>query len=152
MTGIAFPETGRLMGVDAGKRRVGVAVTDDFRMIASPVATVLRGKSEITQLQALAKRFGISGIVAGLPKGMSGREGQQADDVRAYARSLAESLGLPLRFWDERLTTTMAERSLIEAGRSRNQRKDVVDAVAAALMLQSYIDSRVSQGRPLHRE
>ena len=152
MTDTAFPETGRLMGVDAGERRVGVAVTDDFRMIASPVATVLRGRSEIVQLQELAKRFGISGIVAGLPKGMSGREGQQADDVRAYAWSLAELLALPLRFWDERLTTTMAERSLIEAGRSRSQRKDVVDAVAAALMLQSYIDSRVSQGLSPHRQ
>ena len=152
MTDTTFPETGRLMGVDAGERRVGVAVTDELRMIASPVATILRGKSEITQLRELAKRFGISGIVAGLPKGMSGREGQQADDVRAYAGSLAESLGLPLRFWDERLTTAMAERSLIEAGRSRSQRKDVVDAVAAALMLQSFIDSWVSQGRSLRRE
>ena len=146
MTETAFPETGRLMGVDAGERRVGVAVTDEFRMIASPVATVMRGKSEIAQIRELAARFGISGIVAGLPRSMSGREGKQADDARVYAESLAESLGLPLRFWDERLTTTMAERSLIEAGRSRSQRKDVVDAVAAALMLQSYIDSRVSQG------
>ena len=146
MTATAFPGSGRLMGVDAGERRVGVAVTDDFRMIASPVATVMRGKDELQQLRELVERYGVTGIVAGLPKGMSGREGQQADDVRSYAGSLAESLGLPLRFWDERLTTAMAERSLIEAGRSRSQRRDVVDAVAAALMLQSYIDTVVSQG------
>lgn len=147
MTGLAFPSTGRLMGIDAGERRVGVAVTDEFRMIASPVTTVARGKSEIGEFRELAARYGVGGIVAGLPRGMSGREGQQAGDAREYAESLAEQLELPLRFWDERLTTAMAERSLIEAGRSRSQRKDIIDAVAAALMLQSYIDSRMNRGR-----
>src|SRR5688572_22956632 len=120
MTGLAFPSTGRLMGIDAGERRVGVAVTDEFRMIASPVTTVVRSKSEIGEFRELAARYGVGGIVAGLPRGMSGREGQQAGDAREYAESLAEQLELPLRFWDERLTTAMAERSLIEAGRSRS--------------------------------
>ena len=142
MTDHVFPDDGRLMGIDAGDRRVGVAVTDEYRIIASPVATVLRGRIELQQFQELVRRFGVTAMVAGLPKGMSGREGQQAEDARAYAETLAESLDLPLRFWDERLTTAMAERSLIESGKSRSQRKDFIDAVAAALMLQSYIDSR----------
>jgi putative Holliday junction resolvase len=145
MTDLPFPDAGRLMGIDAGERRVGVAVTDELRMIASPVTTVVRGKSEARQFRELAERYDIGAIVAGLPKGMSGHEGQQADDAREYAEALAESLGLPLRFWDERLTTAMAERALIEAGHRRGKRKDIVDAVAAALMLQSFIDSRVSR-------
>jgi putative holliday junction resolvase len=145
MSDLAFPDSGRLMGIDAGERRVGVAVTDELRTIASPVATVVRGKSEAGEFRQLVERYGVEGIVAGLPKGMSGREGQQASDARDYAERLAESLGLPLRYWDERLTTAMAERSLIEAGHSRGKRKEIVDAVAAALMLQSFIDSRVSR-------
>lgn len=147
-----FPESGRLMGIDAGERRVGVAVTDELRTIASPVATVLRGKLETDEFRAIVTRYAIEGIIAGLPRGMSGNEGPQADVARRYAESLAAALELPLRFWDERLTTAQAERSLIESGRSRAQRKERIDAVAAALMLQSFIDaSPITRRRLSHR-
>jgi len=134
------------MGLDVGERRVGVAVTDEFRMIASPVATVARGAREVETLRELALQYDIEGIVSGLPRGMSGREGPQARDVREFAGSIAGELGLSLQYWDERLTTAQAERSLIESGRNRAQRKGLVDAVAAALMLQNFIDSRLTTG------
>ncbi len=139
------------MGLDIGERRVGVAVTDELRMIASPVATVPRGTNEVARLRDLITRYDIEGIVAGLPRGMSGREGPQARDAREFAESIASSLDLPLQYWDERLTTAQAERSLIEAGRTRNQRKDRIDAVAAALMLQNFIDSRTTTGAARRR-
>lgn len=132
----------RVLGLDVGERRIGVAVSDELGIIASPVGVVERGRREQAELRDLIARYGVARLVVGLPRGLSGREGPQAAETRAYADALAAELGLPLEYWDERLTTTIAERSLIESGASRSDRKAQVDAVAAAVMLQGYLDAR----------
>ena len=98
-------------------------------------------------MRALVERYGITRIVAGLPSNMSGREGPQAADVRDYAEQLAVDLDLPLTYWDERLTSTIAERALIDRGVSRDKRRDQIDAVAAAVMLQNYLDAQANRRR-----
>jgi len=132
----------RLLGLDIGGRRIGVAVSDELGMIASPVAMIERGSDVARELRALIERYGASRLVAGLPVGMSGREGSQAAETRAYADALAAEVGLPLEYWDERLTTSIAEKHLIATGTRREKRKQRVDAVAAAVILQGYLDNQ----------
>ena len=138
------------MGIDVGEKRVGVALSDEYQVIASPHSAVDRGPGEFEALASLARQYGVTELVAGLPTGMSGREGPQAADVRTFAAAVAENLDLPLYFWDERLTTVQAERSLVESGHRRQRRKHLVDAVAAALMLQNFLDARAAR-RPDRR-
>lgn len=133
---------GRLLGLDIGGRRIGVAISDELGLIASPVAMVLRGPNVARDLRDLVAKYGAIRLVAGLPVGMSGREGPQAADIRAYTDAIATDVGLPLEYWDERLSTSIAERSLIAGGTRRNKRKQQVDAVAAAVILQGYLDHR----------
>lgn len=136
----AIKRGGRLLGLDMGGRRIGVAVSDETGTIASPVAMVVRGPGEADEIRALAEKYEVVRLVAGLPVGLSGREGPQAAEVRAYTDAIAEDIGLPLDYWDERLSTLIAERSLIASGTRRQKRKEQVDAVAAAVILQGYLD------------
>ena len=138
-------DAGRLLGLDVGERRVGIAVSDDRQTIASPVSVVNRGPDELTELTRLVEQYSVVELVAGLPTGMSGREGPQAGDAREFAERVAASLNLPLFYWDERLTSVQAERSLIESGQNRKKRRTLIDAVAAAIMLQSFLDSRATR-------
>jgi putative Holliday junction resolvase len=137
----------RVLGLDVGGKRIGVAVSDELGAIASPVGFVARGPGDRAAFRQLLERYGATRLVAGLPAGLSGREGPQAADVRAYAEALAADLDLPLAYWDERLTTTIAERSLIASGTRRDKRRDRIDAVAAAVMLQSYLDAQANRRR-----
>jgi putative Holliday junction resolvase len=130
------------MGLDVGAKRIGVAVADELGISAAPVGFVLRKDGDRVQLRELIARYGITRLVVGLPATLSGREGIQATDVRGYAAELAGDLDLPLTFWDERLTTTIAERALIERGVRREKRKEQIDAAAAAIMLQGYLDAQ----------
>jgi putative holliday junction resolvase len=139
--------SGRILGLDVGSKRIGVAVSDEQGLIASPVEAVERGKRDVERFRELIDRLGTQRIVAGLPTGMSGREGPQAADVRAYAELLAEELDLPLDYWDERLTTMVAERALIASGARRERRKKQIDSVAAAVMLQGYLDAQSARQR-----
>lgn len=133
---------GRLLGLDVGGKRIGVAISDEMGMIASPVAMVPRGPRSGQEIRAHAERLGAVSLVVGLPVGLSGREGPQAEEVRAFVEEQAEMIGLPVIWWDERLSTSIAERSLIASGTKRDKRKQQVDAVAAAVILQGYLDSR----------
>jgi putative holliday junction resolvase len=137
----------RLLGLDVGTVRIGVAVSDELGIIATPLKFVVRGPQDRAAFRKLVDRYQIGGLVAGIPRGLSGREGPQAQDVRGYTDTLARELDLPLVYWDERLTTVIAERSLITGGRSRQQRKSEVDSAAAAVMLQGYLDRQASQRR-----
>ncbi len=130
------------MGLDVGERRVGVAVSDQLQLIASPVQSIDLKRSGIEALSTLVGRFDPERIIVGLPTSLSGREGPQAQWVREFARELAKIINAPITFWDERLTTTMAEQTLIASRRRRRERRERVDAVAAALILQSYLESR----------
>lgn len=131
----------RILGLDIGSKRIGVAVSDETGTIATPVGVVRRGPGDIEELRGLVERWDVTRIVAGLPTGLSGREGPQAGAVRQYADAVARALGLRLQYWDERLTTAIAERALIEAGTRRAKRKERIDAVAAAVILQGYLDA-----------
>ena len=136
----------RAMGLDVGEKRIGVAISDEGGSIATPLTTVARGtgRSGLEDVVRLAAEWEIDRLVVGLPTGMSGREGPQAAATRDYADELADRLGddLPLVFWDERLTTAIADRVLRERGTRRADRKGQRDAIAAAVILQGYLDSR----------
>jgi putative holliday junction resolvase len=139
---------GRLLGLDIGGKRIGVAISDEMGVIASPVGMVPRGPASAAQIRAHAERLGAVGLVIGLPVGLSGREGPQAAEVRSFMESITPEIGLPVEWWDERLSTTIAERSLIASGTRRDKRKQQVDAAAAAVILQGYLDrQRWSQPR-----
>ena len=139
--------TGRLLGLDIGSKRIGVAISDELGMLASPVAMVLRGRNDRAEFRALVAEWKPDMLVAGLPTGLSGREGPQAAETRVYADALAAELGLPLDYWDERLSSAVAERSLIESGVRRDKRKEKIDAMAAAVMLQGYLDNQRFRNR-----
>jgi putative holliday junction resolvase len=132
---------GRLMALDVGGRRIGVAVSDETRAIASPICYVERGRGDRAELRRLVARWEVERLVVGLPTSLSGREGPQAAEVRAYADALAADLDLPLDYHDERLTTTIAEKALIAQGARRAQRREQIDATAAAVILQGYLDA-----------
>ena len=140
--------TGRAMGLDVGERRVGVAIGDELGMISSPLTTVQRRDGDLTELRDLAIAKGVDQLVVGLPTGLSGREGPQAAVVRQFADALGAAVGpeIPIVFWDERLTTTVAERMLQDSGRWRRRQKGDVDAVAAAVILQGYLDACRARG------
>ena len=131
----------RIMALDVGGRRIGVAVSDETRLIATPLRYVLRGRGDEAEIRALTETWDIEHLVVGMPTGLSGREGPQAADVRSFAEPLAAALNLPLEYWDERLTTTIAEQTLMSTGTRRAKRREQVDAVAAAVILQSYLDA-----------
>jgi putative Holliday junction resolvase len=135
---------GRTLGLDVGEVRVGVAVSDEGGSIASPVETMPRGAATVDAVRRLVERLGATRVVVGLPTGLSGREGPQAARVRAFAAELAEALGpeRPVVFWDERLSSAIAERSLEAAGDRRRARREKVDAVAATVILQGWLDAQ----------
>ena len=134
----------RALGLDLGTVRIGVAASDPGRVIASPYDVITRGKDHATDHAAIAAAVTDTDsavVVVGLPRNMSGKETAAAQAVRAEAEELRAALSVPLVFWDERLSTVTAQRSLIEGGVRRKQRKGSVDKVAAAVILQSWLDA-----------
>lgn len=132
------------MGIDVGSRRIGVALSDELGLLAAPWRTVqvARGE-ELTTLAAMAHERAVEMVVIGLPTSLSGTEGPQAAAVRKFARRLVPHLGtIPHTFADERFTTTEADRQLRERRFSEKERRARIDAVAAAIMLQSWLDGR----------
>lgn len=139
----------RLMGLDLGTRTIGVALSDVERRIASPVETIARTKftKDAERLAALATRFGVAALVIGLPLNMDGSEGPRAQSTRTFARQVSPLLGLPVCFWDERLSTVAVTRTLIAQDASRKRRAAVVDRMAAAFILQGLLDRLAMLGR-----
>jgi putative Holliday junction resolvase len=137
--------TGRVLAVDVGTRRIGVAVSDPTGTVASPLATVPRRTpaEDAKALAALAAEHAVTTLVVGLPVTLAGREGPAAKAVRAWLDELAPLLpGLDLHFADERLSTAAAERALVGGGVRRRARREVVDQVAASVFLQTWLDAR----------
>ena len=145
----ALTGSGALMGLDPGTKTIGVAVSDGLRMTATALETIRRKKftQDAARLAEIAAHRDIRGIVIGLPRNMDGSEGPRAQSVRAFARNVAERLGLPVAFWDERLSTVAAERALLEADSSRKRRAEVIDKLAAAYILQGALDRLSALGR-----
>ncbi|QHT62017.1 Holliday junction resolvase RuvX [Paenibacillus lycopersici] len=137
----------RLMGLDYGDRRIGVAVSDAFGWTAQGVGVVAkrRDNSEDEDIAKLMQEHEVSEIVVGLPKNMNGTIGPRGEICIAFAQHLQQKLNVPVHLWDERLTTVAAERTLIEADVSRKKRKLVVDKMAATLILQNYLDSKTKR-------
>ncbi len=133
----------RLLGFDVGSKTLGMALSDTRLVIASPHSTLKRGKfSELAaRVSALAKAEGVGGIVIGLPVNMDGSEGPRCQSVRQFQTNLEAVLDLPMAFWDERLSTTAVIRTMIDADLSRQRRKEVVDKMAAAYILQGALDA-----------
>ncbi len=138
----ALPPMQALMGLDLGTKTIGVAVSDSFQSVATPLETVKRKKFGIdaARLIAIIDQRSIGGIVLGLPRNMDGSEGPRCQSTRAFARNLAPLTAIPICFWDERLSTVAAERALLEADTSRKRRAEVIDHVAASYILQGVLD------------
>jgi len=132
----------RLLGLDIGEKRIGVAISDELGMIASPLVTINATGDVVGEMQALVAKYAIPLIVVGLPVGLSGREGPQAKKVRAIADALAADLGIEIVYSDERLSSTVAEAALISQGTRRDKRKQQIDSMAAAVILQGYLDTQ----------
>lgn len=134
----------RWMGLDYGDRRIGIAVSDELGWTAQGLEVLERKNSEqdLERLRTIVESYGITEIVVGLPKNMNGTIGPRGDICIAFAQTLKETLHLPVHMWDERLTTVSAERTLLQADVSRKKRKQVIDKMAAALILQGFMDSR----------
>jgi putative Holliday junction resolvase len=132
----------RLLGLDVGAKTIGLALSDVTRSVATPLETIRRTKfqKDADALLAILARFGIGGLVIGLPLNMDGSEGPRAQATRAFARNLASRTELPMVFWDERLSTAAVTRTLIEADASRARRAELVDKMAAAYILQGALD------------
>jgi putative Holliday junction resolvase len=128
------------MGVDVGSVRVGVAVSDTSGIVATPHSTVPAGDDLPVRLAALAGEMACKTVVVGLPKGMSGRDTASTRAARAVATKLADR-GFDVQLWDERLSSAEAERVLVEAGRRREQRRTERDPIAAAIILQGWLDA-----------
>ena len=139
----AISARGALLGVDPGEKRIGLAVCDPTRLIASPLETLQRRKfaEDSALLWAAAEKRGCVGLVIGLPLEMDGREGPSAQSAKAFARNLSQQKPLPILMWDERLTTAAVTRAMIEADMTRAKRAREVDKLAAAYMLQGAVDA-----------
>lgn len=138
-------KTGRLLGVDWGERRIGLALSDEAQVLAQPLATLTRRAGKrfpMTRLLELVADHGVAGVVVGLPLDAAGAEGDAARSARALAADIGRRAGLPVTLWDERLTTARALAAVREMGGRVRGRKGDLDALAAAILLQHYLDSR----------
>ncbi|MFM1814429.1 MAG: hypothetical protein RLZ98_1124 [Pseudomonadota bacterium] len=137
-----LPDSGRLIGLDLGTKTIGLALSDMNRMVASSLVTIRRTKfkADATELRAITEEHEVTGLVIGLPVNMDGSAGPRVQATRAFARNLSRLTPLPILFWDERLSTAAAQRTLIEADTSRRRRAEVVDKVAATIILQGALD------------
>ncbi|MCZ2114797.1 MAG: Holliday junction resolvase RuvX [Anaerolineae bacterium] len=143
---------GRVMALDLGEKRIGIAISDPTRTIASP-HLVLNRKSradDFARYNILIENQAVTLVVVGLPITLGGEEGQRAAWVRDYAEDLGRNIDVPIVYWDESLTTVAATEALHAQGRRGRKLKERLDAVAAALILQSYLDAH--EGAPSHDE
>ena len=139
-----LPKKSRLLGLDVGRKTIGLAVSDSDMKIATTVGTIRRSKftKDVKNLDAIITERQVNGLVLGLPISMDGNEGPACQSVRQFAVNLYNILEIGITFWDERLSTSAVERLLIkEADLSRNRRSEIIDKMAAAYILQGALDS-----------
>lgn len=128
----------RLLGMDPGTKTIGLALSDTTLIIATPMEIIRRKrfKDDVARLREIVEEHNVGGFVIGWPVNMDGSEGPRCQSVRAFSENLAKEFDLPQTLWDERLSTSAVERTLLEADSSRAKRKDVIDKMAAAYILQ----------------
>ena len=132
----------RIMSLDAGSRTIGIACSDALLMTAQGIETIRRTSLEkdFNRLQELIAEYEVHELVVGMPKNMNGTKGERAEKTEEFVEKMKEVIDLPVTYWDERLSTVMAERQLIAADVSRKKRKSVIDKMAAVVILQGYLD------------
>ena len=138
----------RILGIDMGEARIGLAMSDELGMLAHPLETI-RTKDHADPAARIAEiilREKIETVILGMPRNMNGTYGPAADKARAFAERLKEKTPCTVKFWDERLTTVAAQKSLHESGRNVKQGRAVIDQVAAQMILQGYLDSQSMGG------
>ena len=137
----------RILALDHGTRRTGVAISDELKMIAQPLEFIPTEPfaSLLDRLKAILREKEVELILVGMPRNMDGSYGEAAVKVQAFVGALREAIALPIQTWDERLTSAQAQRLLIQGGVRREKRKTKVDQTAAAILLQSYLDSYAAQ-------
>lgn len=133
----------RVLGLDVGEKTIGVAISDPLGFTAQGIKTINRKgkKSDIEELKEICSQYQVDTIVVGLPKNMNGTLGPQGEKVMNLCEFIGENINLPIKLWDERLTTVAAHRAMLEADLSRAKRKKLVDKIAATYILQGYLDS-----------
>ncbi|MBR2257215.1 MAG: Holliday junction resolvase RuvX [Blautia sp.] len=139
--------SGRVLGLDYGSRTVGAALSDPLGITAQPLETICREhenklRRTLARLEEIVKEYQVERIVVGLPKNMNNTLGDRAERAKEFSEMLARRTGIETELWDERLTTMQAERVLIEADVRREKRKQYLDEMAAALILQSWLDAK----------
>ena len=138
----AVPPGARLLGLDLGTRTIGLALSDVELRIATPLETIKRTKhgADVGRIKSTAEKYGVGGLVFGLPLNMDGSAGPRVQSTRAFVRNMRPILALPVLFWDERLSTVAVTRTLLDADTSRARRAELVDKMAAAYLLQGALD------------
>ena len=133
----------RILALDHGTKRIGVAISDELKLIAQPMEFIPAEPLEdaFTRLKAILAEKPAELVLVGMPRNMDGTYGPAAEKVRAFIELLKQAIPVPVRTWDERLTTAQANRVMVQGNVRREQRKEKVDAVAAAILLQSFLDA-----------
>ena len=132
----------RIMALDVGSRTIGIACSDALLMTAQGIETIRRTslENDFNRLRELISEYEVHELVVGMPKNMNGTKGDRAEKTEEFVEKMKAVIDLPVTFWDERLSTVMAERQLIAADVSRKKRKGVIDKMAAVVILQGYLD------------
>lgn len=138
---------GRCIGLDFGTKTVGVAISDPLGITAQGVEIIRRDRPAMlrktySRIEELITEYQVTRIVLGLPKNMNGTEGERVQATREFGEALERRTGLPVEYWDERLTTVAADKAMMEMDIRRENRKEYVDEIAAMLILQGYMDSK----------
>lgn len=138
----------KILGIDHGEARIGLALSDELGMLAHPLETVVvkEQKDLVGHIAGVIAREKVETVVIGMPRNMNGTYGPAAEKVKAFAEALKTKAGCAVKFWDERLTSVAAQKSLHESGRNVKQGRSVIDQVAAQMILQGYLDLQAMQG------
>ncbi|MBL6707247.1 MAG: Holliday junction resolvase RuvX [Planctomycetaceae bacterium] len=144
------PDEGALFGIDFGTKRIGIAISNPEQTMSMPLENYTLRKPDLDAvwLRQLARGYGVRGLVIGLPVHMSGDEGGKAKQAREFGRWAAEATGLPVTWWDERYSSSVADMRMDQSGVSKNRRKNKRDQLAAQVILQSFIDAEDRDAPP----
>ncbi|OGO03877.1 MAG: hypothetical protein A2Y91_08215 [Chloroflexi bacterium RBG_13_54_8] len=136
----------RILGLDIGEKWIGIAMSDPSETLATPLTRIGAADAEATieAICRLVRQHHVEAVLAGMPYSLDGSLGQQARRVQSFLQKLSPRLGMPIETWDERFSTVNAQQRMIEAGKRRERRREQIDAAAAALILQEYLDSKRS--------
>jgi len=140
----------RVLGIDYGKKRIGLAISDPFGIIAQSLPTlILKERTDIlSEIQTLVKEKDVSTIVLGLPRNMNGTLGEEGKKVLEFGKRLSHKINIKVEFWDERLSSVESQKTLREEKRKLKRKKELIDKISASLILQGYLDKKIGEFKP----